>query len=47
MASAPATGKWLITLSVMIPTLLEILDTSIANVALGHIQGSFPPDRTK
>ncbi|UTF49825.1 DHA2 family efflux MFS transporter permease subunit [Desulfomicrobium sp. ZS1] len=40
MASAPATGKWLITLSVMIPTLLEILDTSIANVALGHIQGS-------
>ncbi|MGE4443187.1 MAG: DHA2 family efflux MFS transporter permease subunit [Desulfomicrobium sp.] len=40
MASSPATGKWLITLSVMIPTLLEILDTSIANVALGHIQGS-------
>jgi len=24
----------------MIPTLIEILDTSIANVALGHIQGS-------
>ncbi len=40
MAPARATGKWLITLSVMIPTLLEILDTSIANVALGHIQGS-------
>jgi DHA2 family multidrug resistance protein len=40
MASERATGKWLITLSVMIPTLLEILDTSIANVALGHIQGS-------
>jgi len=34
------TSKWLITLSVMIPTLLEILDTSIANVALSHIQGS-------
>lgn len=33
-------NKWLITLSVMVPTLLEILDTSIANVALGHIQGS-------
>jgi DHA2 family multidrug resistance protein len=33
-------GKWLITLCVMIPTLIEILDTSIANVALGHIQGS-------
>ncbi|BDV00324.1 EmrB/QacA family drug resistance transporter [Thermodesulfomicrobium sp. WS] len=33
-------AKWWITASVMIPTLLEILDTSIANVALGHIQGS-------
>jgi len=33
-------GKWIITLCVMIPTLIEILDTSIANVALGHIQGS-------
>ena len=40
MAPERATGKWLVTLSVMIPTLLEILDTSIANVALGHIQGS-------
>lgn len=33
-------GKWVITLSVMLPTLLEILDTSIANVSLSHIQGS-------
>lgn len=40
MADERAAGKWLVTLSVMIPTLLEILDTSIANVALGHIQGS-------
>ncbi len=40
MARDRVTGKWLITLSVMIPTLLEILDTSIANVALSHIQGS-------
>lgn len=40
MSEGRATGKWLITLSVMIPTLLEILDTSIANVALSHIQGS-------
>lgn len=40
MADERVTGKWLVTLSVMIPTLLEILDTSIANVALGHIQGS-------
>lgn len=35
-----AVNKWLITISVMVPTLLEVLDTSIANVALGHIQGS-------
>jgi MFS transporter, DHA2 family, multidrug resistance protein len=37
---ARTTNKWAITLAVMIPTLIEILDTSIANVALGHIQGS-------
>jgi len=33
-------NKWLITLSVMIPTLIEILDTSVANVALDHMRGS-------
>ncbi len=33
-------NKWLVTIAVMVPTLIEILDTSIANVALGHIQGS-------
>jgi DHA2 family multidrug resistance protein len=33
-------NKWLITASVMIPTLIEVLDTSVANVALTHIQGS-------
>ncbi len=38
--SERAPNKWLITLAVMVPTLIEILDTSIANVALGHIQGS-------
>ncbi len=36
----PKVNKWLTTLSVMIPTLIEILDTSVANVALTHIQGS-------
>lgn len=35
-----APNKWLVTIAVMVPTLIEILDTSIANVALGHIQGS-------
>ena len=33
-------NKWIITLSVMIPTLIEILDTSVANVALDHMRGS-------
>jgi DHA2 family multidrug resistance protein len=36
----PHVNKWLITASVMIPTLIEVLDTSVANVALPHIQGS-------
>jgi len=38
--TAKAPGKWLITLSVMLPTMIEVLDTSVANVALEHIQGS-------
>lgn len=38
--SQSAPNRWLVTVAVMIPTLIEILDTSIANVALGHIQGS-------
>lgn len=33
-------NKWLITLTVMIPTFMEIVDTSVANVALPHMQGS-------
>jgi DHA2 family multidrug resistance protein len=32
--------KWIVTLAVMIPTMIEILDTSVANVSLPHIQGS-------
>ncbi len=36
----PEANKWLITASVMIPTMIEILDTSVANVSLTHIQGS-------
>lgn len=38
--SQPPPHKALITLAVMIPTLIEILDTSVANVSLTHIQGS-------
>ena len=36
----PGVNKWIITASVMIPTMIEILDTSVANVALTHIQGT-------
>ena len=33
--------KWLIAVAVMLGTTLEVLDTSIVNVALPHMQGSF------
>jgi DHA2 family multidrug resistance protein len=33
--------KWLIALAVMLGTALEVLDSSIVNVALPHLQGSF------
>src|SRR6266849_6836926 len=33
--------KWLIALAVMLGTTLEVLDSSIVNVALPHMQGSF------
>jgi MFS transporter, DHA2 family, multidrug resistance protein len=36
----PAINKWLITITVMLPTVMEIIDTSVANVALPHMQGS-------
>src|SRR5579864_5543649 len=38
---AGSAQKWLIALSVMLGTLLEMLDTSIVNVALPHMQGTF------
>ncbi|MRR07006.1 MAG: DHA2 family efflux MFS transporter permease subunit [Deltaproteobacteria bacterium] len=38
--SAQPINKWLITLTVMIPAFMEIVDTSIANVALPNMQGS-------
>src|SRR5262245_34539358 len=33
--------RWVITLSVMMVTVMQVLDTSITNVALPHMQGSF------
>jgi MFS transporter, DHA2 family, multidrug resistance protein len=35
-----ATNKWLIALAVMLATIMEVIDTTIANVALLHIRGS-------
>jgi MFS transporter, DHA2 family, multidrug resistance protein len=42
MESTPAKtiNKWLITITVMLPTIMEIVDTSVANVALPYMQGS-------
>ena len=39
--SRAASHKWLIALAVMLGTTLEVLDTSIVNVALPHMQGTF------
>jgi len=33
-------NKWIVALTVMLPTLIEIVDMSIVNVSLGHIRGS-------
>jgi len=38
---AGSAQKWLIALAVMLGTTLEVLDTSIVNVALPHMQGTF------
>jgi DHA2 family multidrug resistance protein len=41
-ADAPLPGyrKWMITVTVMLITVMQILDTSVTNVALPHMQGS-------
>src|SRR6202167_3920800 len=36
-----STRKWIIAYSVMLGTVLEVLDSSIVNVSLPHMQGSF------
>jgi len=40
MTEVKPINKWLITITVMLPTIMEIVDTSVANVALPHMQGS-------
>src|SRR5215472_6677520 len=39
-AGKPAVNPWIIALAVTLATFMEVLDTSIANVALPHIAGS-------
>src|SRR6202008_3988163 len=36
----PAVNPWIIALTVTLATVMEVLDTSVANVALPHIAGS-------
>src|ERR1700756_5126847 len=36
-----STHKWLVAMAVMLGATLEVLDTSIVNVSLPHMQGSF------
>ncbi len=33
-------NKWMVALTVMLPTLMVIMDTSVVNVSLDHIRGS-------
>jgi DHA2 family multidrug resistance protein len=35
-----STNKWLVAITVMLPTLMVIIDTSVVNVSLDHIRGS-------
>src|SRR5204863_8697401 len=36
----PSFNPWLVAISVMLATVMEVLDTSVANVALPHIAGN-------
>ena len=38
--AAAVTNKWLVALTVILPTFIEVMDTSVVNVALPHVQGS-------
>src|SRR5436190_14364758 len=43
----PAVNPWIIAIAVTLATFMEVLDTSIANVALPHISGSLGADITE
>jgi DHA2 family multidrug resistance protein len=40
LQQTPITNKWVVAMTVMLPTFIEIMDTSVVNVSLPHIQGS-------
>ncbi len=43
MTNYPAersTNKWIVAMTVMVPTFIEVMDMSIVNVSLPHVQGS-------
>lgn len=40
MSDRRTINRWLIVITVMLPTIMEIIDTSVANVALPYMQGS-------
>ncbi len=37
--SIPRVNKWIVALTVILPTFIEVMDTSVVNVSLPHIQG--------
>src|SRR5438477_3733506 len=39
VVSRPAINPWLVAVAVVVPTFMEVLDTTIANVALRYIAG--------
>ncbi len=43
----PKHNPWAIALTVTLATFMEVLDTSIANVAIPHIAGGLGASRTK
>lgn len=38
--ATPKTSKWLVAFTVILPVFIQIMDTSVVNVSLPHIQGS-------
>src|SRR4051794_8920374 len=43
--SRPAISPWIVAIAVVIPTFMEVLDTTIANVALQYIAGGLSAAR--